>query len=247
MKFEENWTDKRWTAAVRKEFDEVCNFDSFKSLGLASQTPVPHGFTKIKCHLVFDVKEDGRLKARFVAGGHMTGGNPDTYYSSVVSLRSVRAVVFLAELSGLQLTAGDVGNAYLMATTDEKVVFEGGPELEHHGHNGHLLQIVRCQCGLKTSGARWHEFFAATMTRMGYFASKADPDIWMKDCGDHYSYVAVYVDDCLYAGMDGKAFFDELKSLGFKLKGCDEPDFFLGGNFGRAEGTVPALLTMWCR
>ena len=23
---------------------------------------------------------------------------------------------------------------------------------------------------------------------------------------------------------NGKAFFDELKSLGFKLKGCDEPD-----------------------
>ena len=43
--------------------------------------------------------------------------------------------------------------------------------------------------------------------------SKADPDIWMKDCGDHYSHVAVYVDDCLYAGKDGKAFFDELKSL----------------------------------
>mmetsp|Transcript_27920 Transcript_27920/g.80680 ORF Transcript_27920/g.80680 Transcript_27920/m.80680 type:complete len:119 (-) Transcript_27920:64-420(-) len=60
------------------------------------------------------------------------------------------------------------------------------------------------------------------MTRMGYFASKADPDIWMKDCGDHYSYVAVYVDDCLCAGKDGKAFFDELKSLDFKLKGCDE-------------------------
>ena len=35
MKFEENWPDKRWTAAVRKEFDdEIYNFDSFKSLGL---------------------------------------------------------------------------------------------------------------------------------------------------------------------------------------------------------------------
>jgi hypothetical protein len=51
-----------------------------------------------------------------------------------------------------------------MATTDEQVVFEGGPELEHYGHNnGHLLQIVKCQYGLKTSGARWHEFFAATL------------------------------------------------------------------------------------
>ena len=42
------------------------------------------------------------------------------------------------------------------------------------------------------------------MSRVGCFASKADPDIWMKDCGNHYSHVAVYVDDCLYAGKDGK-------------------------------------------
>ena len=98
MKFEENWSDKRWTAAVRKEFDEIYNFDSFKSLGLASETRIPQGFTKIKCHLVFDVKEDGRLKARFVAGGHMTGDNPDTYYSSVIQgvVRSSQAFDFLA-------------------------------------------------------------------------------------------------------------------------------------------------------
>ena len=70
----------------------------------------------------------------------MTGDNPDTCCSSVVSLRSVRTVVFLAELNGLQLMAGDVGNACLMATTDEKVVFEGGPELEHYGHNGEKIE-----------------------------------------------------------------------------------------------------------
>jgi hypothetical protein len=34
---------------------------------------------------------------------------------------------------------------------------------------------------------------------MGFFLSKAEKDIWMRDKGDHYEYVAVYVDDLLIA------------------------------------------------
>ena len=32
---------------------------------------------------------------------------------------------------------------------------------------------------------------------MGFTLSKADKDIWMKKRGDHYEYIAVYVDDLL--------------------------------------------------
>jgi hypothetical protein len=31
------------------------------------------GFQEIRCHVIFDVKMDFTRKARFVAGGHMTG------------------------------------------------------------------------------------------------------------------------------------------------------------------------------
>eukprot|EP00957_Ditylum_brightwellii_P182610 13909879-Ditylum_brightwellii.AAC.1 len=54
----------------------------------------------IPVHLVYDVKQDGRHKARLVAGRHMTGPNADTYYSSVGSLREMRMMIFLAELNG---------------------------------------------------------------------------------------------------------------------------------------------------
>jgi hypothetical protein len=30
---------------------------------------------------------------------------------------------------------------------------------------------------------------------MGFVPSKADPDVWLKDCGTHYEYICVYVDD----------------------------------------------------
>ena len=41
--------------------------------------------------------------------------------------------------------------------------------------------------------------WADSMKRLGFFPSRSDPDVWMKDKGDHYEYVVVYVDDLLYA------------------------------------------------
>ena len=46
--------------------------------------------------------------AVLLAGGHMTGPHTDTYYSSVVSLRSMRITIFLAELNAYELCAGEM-------------------------------------------------------------------------------------------------------------------------------------------
>jgi hypothetical protein len=78
--------------------------------------------------MIFDVKHDGRHKGRFVAGGHLTPIPTDCVYSSVVSLRGLRLVVFLAELNNLQLWGADVSSAYLEAKTSEKVYFIAGKE-----------------------------------------------------------------------------------------------------------------------
>ena len=78
---------------------------------------MPHGIC---------VKHDGRHKARFVAGGHLTKDPEDSVYSSVVSIRSLRIVLLAAELNKLELMGADVGNAYLEALTNEKIYFIGG-------------------------------------------------------------------------------------------------------------------------
>jgi hypothetical protein len=64
----------------------------------------------IRVHLVFDIKHDGRHKARLVADGHLTGIPLDSVYSGVVSLQGFRLILFLAELNNLQLWATDIGN-----------------------------------------------------------------------------------------------------------------------------------------
>ena len=40
--------------------------------------------------------------------------------------------------------------------------------------------ITRALYGLKSSGAAWHAHFAETLNGLGYFPSKADPDVWLK-------------------------------------------------------------------
>ena len=75
---------------------------------------------------------------------------------------------------------------------------------------------------------------------MGWTPSFADPDIWWKDAGDCYEYIAVYVDDLLAALKDPDAFFAALKAppWNYKLKGVGPVRYHLGGNFHRDSDGV---------
>jgi hypothetical protein len=59
---------------------------------------------------------------------------------------------------------------------------------------------------------------------MGFVPSFAEPDIWMRDNGDHYEYIATYVDDLTIASRDPSAIIESLQSEpnNFKLKGTGE-------------------------
>ena len=85
------------------------DYETFRDEGRGA--PIPKGYKQITVHLVFDVKHDGRHKARLVTGGHLTDDPIERVYSSVVSLGSLRLVIFLAELNQLELWGADVGNA----------------------------------------------------------------------------------------------------------------------------------------
>eukprot|EP00957_Ditylum_brightwellii_P210375 15364898-Ditylum_brightwellii.AAC.2 len=99
--------------------DKTCKYKAFKSLGKGGRKPKDH--VMIPVHLVYNVKQDGRHKARLVKGGYMTGPNNDTYYSSIISLRAMMVMIFPAELTGVELIAADIGNAYLEAYTDDTI------------------------------------------------------------------------------------------------------------------------------
>jgi hypothetical protein len=64
-----------------------------------------------------------------------------------------------------------------------------------------------------------------------------DDDIWMKDKGDHYEYIAVYVDNLLITSRNPEAIVESLESkpVNFKLKGTGPLEFHLGCDYFRDE------------
>ena len=101
MQFDKENGNTLWADAEALEIEQLFEYSTFIDKGKGA--PAPAGFKLIRCHMVYDVKHDGRHRARLVAGGHLTSIPLESIYSGVVTLRGLRLIVFLGELNGLPL------------------------------------------------------------------------------------------------------------------------------------------------
>ena len=181
------------------------------------------------------VKHDEKSKAKLVADGHLTK-------EPVVSLRSLRMVVFLSQLNDFEIWGADVGNAYLEAYTDQKLCIIVGPEFKEL--QGHLLIMIKTLHGTCSGGARWHDRLFDILQELKFKPSKADHDVWTRPepGGTCYEYLAVYVDDLAIAAKDPQAFYNELKKrYNLKLKGAGPLEYHLGCTYKKdPDGTLAA-------
>ena len=102
LQLDEQNGNSKWYDATKLEMDQINEYKAFQDHGKAQYDPksrkvsnAPNGYQKIRVHLIFAVKHDGRHKARLVAGGHLTPDPIESIYSGVVSIRSLRLVIFL--------------------------------------------------------------------------------------------------------------------------------------------------------
>ena len=188
--------NSRWYDATKKELEQINDYKAFKDHGTAQYDPkskriinAPIGYQKIKVHLVFACKHDGCHKARLVAGGHLTSDPIHSIYSGVVSTRSLRLTIFLAKLNNMEAWTADIGNAYLEATTTEKLYIIAGPEFEEF--QGHILEIHKALYGLKGSGLRWSQRIHDIMLELNFTPCKADPCVWLRKMRDKYEYITI--------------------------------------------------------
>jgi hypothetical protein len=77
----------KWQDANRLEHGQLSEYKVFLNKGKFHEGNIPEGYCKIKVHTIFDVKHDGRHKARVVANGNLTDTPLKSVYSGVVSLR----------------------------------------------------------------------------------------------------------------------------------------------------------------
>lgn len=157
----------------------------------------------------------------------MTETPREDIYSGVVGIETVRLGFLLASMNDLKICAADVGNAFLYGKTRETVFIIAGPEFGEHA--GKRLVIDKGLYGLKSSSARFHEHLSSKLRSLGFRPSAPDSDFWMKDMGDHYEYIATYVDDLLVMSRDPMKIIAEIQK-DYILKGVGQPEYYLGGN-----------------
>jgi hypothetical protein len=213
-----------WQDAMGTELKQINDYKTFRLLQKGEHLI---DFQRIPYHFVFDVKFDLRKKARLVAGGNRTTPPKEDLYSGVVDLMTVRIGHMIAKANGLMVCAADIGNAFLYGKTREKVHIIAGREFGPLA--GTPLIIDRGLYGLRSSSARFHEHLSMKLRAMGYRPSKADTDFWILDKGDHYEYVATYVDDVLVYSRDPMRVIRELQ-CDYILKGIGVPRYYLGGD-----------------
>ena len=243
-----------WEDAIKKEMKNV------RPAFTASDTPLSEartgkklvGYQEIGCHMIFDIKMDGKFtrKARFVAGGHTTDPPSSTTYSSVVSRDSVRIAFLLAALNDLDIWTADIGNAYLNAPCREKIWTLAGSEFG--SEKGLVMIVTRALYGLKTSGASWRAMFSQSLRDLGFVPTKSDPDVYIrpatKPCGfEYYEMMLVYVDDILHLSHDTSKVEAQLKAA-YRLKDGSSgvPERYLGANIKRYNVDGDILYGMTC-
>ena len=189
---------------------------------------------------IHELNLDDRSKERLVTDGHLTKEPVESIYSGVVSLRSLRMVVFLSKLNNLEIWGADVNNAYPEAYTDEKLCIIAGPEFKQL--QGHFLIMVKALYGTHSGGARWHDRLFDILQELSFKPSQVDPDVWTRPepGGTCYVYIAVYVDDLAIAAKDPQAFCNELrKRYNLKLKGAGPLEYHLGCTHKKdSDGTL---------
>ena len=140
-------------------------------------------------------------KDHYVADGHLIDPLMSMTYSSDVSRNSVRIGLLIAALNDIVILAGNIQNAYLNATTKEKIYFIAGNERK--GNKDRVFVIICALYGLKNSALQFCNHISDVVgNKLGFTSSLADPDVWYRASTKpngykYYAYILVYVDNVL--------------------------------------------------
>ncbi|MGH2412903.1 MAG: reverse transcriptase domain-containing protein, partial [Microcystaceae cyanobacterium] len=177
--------------------------------------------------MIFTIKPDLRHKARLVVGGHVTDASAYDTYASTLSTVNIRLLMHLAVKNKLNIISGDIGNAYLNASTKEKVYSTAG--MEFGDLCGKKVIIRKALYGLKSSANAWYHELSKAMREMGFNKSSLDGSLWYKMREDQtgYDYIGHHVDDFIVAAKQPMIYLYQLGKK-FTLTGGTPPETYLG-------------------
>ena len=193
------------------------------------------GSQRTTLHMIFDVKQDFRRKARLVAGGRLVDILDHQVYASTVKSISVQLLHMIAHKADLKQLCGDITNDFVMAYTNVKIYCVAGLEFGAE-NNDRTIIIKRALYGLASSAERFHSHLANLLRSFGFVPTRFDNDVWIRlDATEKcYGYVCTHVDDFMIASKDPGKIMEEIETV-FKVKDNSKgpPNYYLGNGYKR--------------
>ena len=125
------------------------------------------------------MKADGSIdkyKARLVAKGYLQKEGVDFFdtYLSVTRITSIRMLIAIASIYGLEIHQMDVKTAFLNGDLDEEIYMEQPEGFISEGNENKVCRLVKSLYGLKQAPKQWHAKFDSVMVRNGFHINECD-------------------------------------------------------------------------
>jgi hypothetical protein len=196
---------KQFFEAMEVELDD---HESWSHWTLMERKDIPIGMKTIMAIWSFKRKRfpDGTLnkhKARLCAhGGQQTWGlDYWETYAPVVTWASVRLLLIVAKIHGLESKSIDFVLAFPQADLDVPVYMElpagvNPVDVSDENRRRYVLKLNKSLYGLKQAGYNWFEKLREGLITRNFIQSQVDKCVFFrKDC-----IVLTYVDDCIILG-----------------------------------------------
>ena len=166
---------KGWLDACRQELD------SLRARSVYDLVDPPQRRKIIRNRWVFDLKTDGRKRARLVAKGfsQVEGINYDDIFSPVVRYETVRLMLAVSALCKWHMRSVDVKTAFLYGELDEELYMEQPEGFALRGQEHKVFRLKKALYGLKQAALQWWRALDKSMSRLGFRRLKSDSGIFV--------------------------------------------------------------------
>ena len=222
---------EKWNSAIGEELD------SMKVNHVWDLVDLPPDRRAIGNKWVFKIKykADGsidRYKARLVAKGYtqQEGIDYEETFSPVVRFASIRLILSIVAGLDLELHQMDVKTAFLNGELEEEIYMEQPNGFIVKGQENKVCKLKRSIYGLKQSSRQWYFRFHRAITSYDFTMINEDHCVYVKNTGQSFVILSLYVDDILLAGnnMEFLTTIKEWLSSNFEMKDIGEADYVLG-------------------
>ncbi|KAJ0788607.1 putative RNA-directed DNA polymerase [Helianthus annuus] len=191
----------------------------------------------VDCKWVYRLKTDEhgkitRHKARLVAKGFNQQHGVDYHetFSPVIKPATIRTVLSLAVSNKWPLRQLDIQMAFLHGDLEETVYMRQPPGFIDQTKPDHICLLHKSLYGLKQAPRAWFTKLSTSLHQLGFYGSKTDPSLFIRNSSGCLVYLLVYVDDIIITGNNSTvvaSIIQQLNSL-FALKDMGQLHYFLG-------------------